>query len=182
MTSITPLPGDYGLVHSAGKGWLDTAAERLIEFGTNSEYCHAFVYVGNGRIVEAIRHVTVSPVTDYPDAVWSTGRLAPGFTPTPLERQLIVKAAMSYVGQAYNILDIAAIALAQARAGHVVDGDEWWVKRLSDDHMSICSQLVVNAYRASGIDLFPGRLSGLISPGDLSKLFRVSRDDVLMVG
>ena len=171
--TLSPLPGDYGLVHSVGKGWLDTAAEKLIEFGTDSPYCHAFVYVGNGRIVEAIRHVTVSPATDYQDIQWSTGRLAPRYTPTPLQRKQIAMAAMSYVGEKYNLLDIVAIALAQARMGREVDGDEWWVRRLSDDHMMICSQLVTNAYRAAGIPLFPGRLSGLISPGDLGKLFRV---------
>ena len=171
--TIVPLIGDYGLIKHSPGSWLDHAAEKLIEWGTESPYAHAFVYVGNGRIVEAIRHVAVSPVTDYTDITWSTGRLGPQFTPTPLERQLIVRAAMSYVGEAYNILDIAAIALAQSRTGHMIDGDEWIAKRLSDDHMQICSQLCVNAYRASGIDLFPGRLSGLISPGDLGGLFRV---------
>jgi hypothetical protein len=170
---VTPLLGDFGLVHSAGKGWLGTAAEKLIEFGTDSRYCHAFVYVGDGRIVEAIRHVTISPVTEYSDITWSTGRLGPLQTPTALQRQQIAATAMSYVGEKYNALDIVAIALAQVRTGRTVDGDEWWVKRLSDDHMQICSQLVVNAYRASGLDLFPGRLSGLVSPGDLGKLYRV---------
>lgn len=90
-----------------------------------------------------------------------------------MQRAAIVKAAYSYVGEQYNALDIVAIALAQARLGHVVDGDEWWVKRLSDDHMPICSQLVVNADRMAGIDLAPGKLSGLVSPGDLGKLLRV---------
>ena len=99
------------------------------------------MYVGNGRIVEAIRHVALSPVDDYPGHPWSTGRLAPRYTPTPLQRKQIAMAAMSYVGEKYNILDIVAIALAQARLGHTVDGDEWWVRRLSDDHMQICSQL-----------------------------------------
>ena len=140
--------------------------------GTDSPYVHAFIYVGNGRIVEAIRHVTVSPVSDYTGITWSTGRLGPDVTPTALQRQLIARAAMSYVGQSYNILDIVAIALAQARTGRTVDGDEWWVKRLSDDHMMICSQLATCAYRAAGIPLFPGVPSGLISPGDLGRLLR----------
>ena len=171
--TVFPLAGDYGLIKHSPGNWLDHAAEKLIEWGTSSEYCHAFVYVGNGNIVEAVRHVRVAPASSYTDIAWSTGRLGPQFTPTPLERQLIVRAAMSYVGEAYNILDILAIALAQARAGHMIDGDEWIAKRLSDDHMAICSQLVTNAYRASGIELFPGRLSGLVSPGDLGGLFRV---------
>jgi uncharacterized protein YycO len=172
-TEALPLLGDFGLVHRANGKWLDQIAQHVIEWGTDSPYCHAFVYVGNGQIVEAVRHVQVVPVTNYRDIVWSTGKLAPEHTPTDVQRQAIARAAMSFVGQSYNILDIAAIALAQARLGHVVDGDEWWVKRLSDDHMQICSQLVVNAYRLGGIDLSPGRLSGLVSPGDLGHLLRV---------
>jgi uncharacterized protein YycO len=170
---VQPLLGDFGLIHDAGGTWLDQAAEKLIEFGTDSPFCHAFVYVGNGQIVEAVRHVKVSPVTDYANITWSTGRLGPEHTPDPLQRQQIARAAMSFVGQQYNLLDIVAIAFAQARLGHIVDGDEWWVKRLSDDHMQICSQLVVNAYRLASIDLFPGTLSGLVSPGDLGRLLRV---------
>jgi uncharacterized protein YycO len=169
----TPLLGDIGLVHSCGGGWLSHAAQDLIEFGTDSHYCHAFVYVGSGQIVQAVSHVETAPVTCYTDIAWSTGRLSPDNTPTPLQRQLIAKTAMSYVGEKYNIVDILAIALDQARMGHFVDGDEWWVRRLSDDHMQICSQLVVNAYRAGGIDLFPGVLAGLVSPGDLYTLYRV---------
>ena len=171
--AVQPLVGDFGLIKHSPGNWLDHAAEKLIEFGTDSPYCHAFVYVGNDQIVEAIRHVRVSPVTDYADITWSTGRLGPAHTPTSVQRGAIAQAAMSYVGQSYNILDILAIALAQPRLGKPVDGDEWWVKRLSDDHMSICSQLVVNAYRMAGIAMFPGVLSGLVSPGDLGSLLRV---------
>jgi uncharacterized protein YycO len=170
---VQPLLGDFGLVHRANGGWIDHVAQDLIEWGTGSNYCHAFVYVGNGQIVEAVRHVQVAPVTNYADIQWSTGRLGPDLTPDQDQRRAIARAAMSYVGESYNILDIVAIALAQARLGGTVDGDEWWVKRLSDDHMQICSQLVVNAYRAAGLDLYPGKLSGLVSPGDLGKLYRV---------
>jgi uncharacterized protein YycO len=170
---VTPLVGDFGLVHRANGKWLDRIAQDAIEWGTDSSYCHAFVYVGNGQLVEAVRHVQVAPVTNYQDIVWSTGKLGPDHTPTQVQRQAIARAAMSFVGESYNIVDILAIALAQARLGHVVEGDEWWVKRLSDDHMQICSQLVVNAWRLGGIDLAPGKLSGLVSPGDLGKLLRV---------
>jgi hypothetical protein len=164
---VLPLPGDFGLVHSTPGTWMDHIACDLIEFGTDSPYCHAFVYIGNGKIVEAVRHVQIAEASNYADITWSTGRLGPAITPNPTERAAIVKAAMSYVGESYNTLDIVAIAFAQARMGHLVDGDEWWVKRLSDDHMQICSQLVVNSYRMAGLELAPGKLSGLVSPGDL---------------
>lgn len=171
--TVSPLPGDFGLVRSTPGTWIDHVACDLIEFGTDSPYCHAFVYIGGGKIVEAVRHVQIAEASNYSDIAWSTGRLGPAITPNPAERAAIVKAAMSYVGESYNALDIVAIALAQARMGHEVDGGEWWVKRLSDDHMQICSQLVVNAYRMAGLDLAPGKLSGLVSPGDLGLLYRV---------
>lgn len=171
--AVMPLTGDFGLVKHTPGNWLDHAACDLIKWGTDSEYCHAVVSVGNGRIVEAVRHVQVALASNYTEITWSTGRLSPALTPSAAQRQQIARAAMSYVGQEYNSLDIVAIALAQARLGHLVDGDEWWVKRLSDDHMSICSQLVVNAYRMAVIDLAPGMLSGLVSPGNLGSLFRV---------
>lgn len=171
--SVTPLIADFGLVRHTPGNWLDHVACDLIKWGTDSPYCHAVLYVGNGRIVEAVRHVQVADASNYADIEWSTGRLAPELTPSPAQRQQIVLAAMSYVGESYNALDIVAIALAQARLGHLVDGDEWWVKRLSDDHMQMCSQLVVNGYRMGQIDLAPGKLSGLVSPGDLGSLYRV---------
>jgi hypothetical protein len=170
--AITPNLGDFGLVHRANGGWRDRVAQDLIEFGTDSPYCHAFVYVGNGQIVEAVRHVQLAPVTNYQDIVWSTGRLGPDLTPTEGQRMAIATAAMSYVGESYNIVDILAIALAQPRLGKLVHGSEWWVKRLSDDHMKICSQLVACAWRAASLDLAPGKLSGLVSPGDLGRLLR----------
>ena len=170
---VSPLVGDFGLVSHTPGNWLDHVAGDLIRFGTNSPYMHAFVYVGNGQIVEAVRHVQVAPVSNYTDITWSTGRLGPDDTPSALQRQAIAKAAMSFVGESYNALDIIAIALAQVRMGKLVNGDEWWVRRLSDDHMQICSQLVVNAYRMAGLDILPGMLSGLVSPGDLGKLLRV---------
>ena len=170
--AVTPLVGDFGLVKHTPGNWLDHVACDLIRFGTDSEYCHAFVSLGNGQIVEAVRHVQVVPASNYSEIFWSTGRLSPALTPSPLQRKQIALAAMSYVGESYNSLDILAIALAQTRMGHEVDGDEWWVKRLSDDHMQICSQLVVNAYRMAALDLAPGKLSGLVSPGDLGRLYR----------
>lgn len=172
-TEVQPLLGDFGLVGKHPGNWLDHAAQDLISWGTDSPFVHAFVYVGNGQIVEAMSHVRVSPVSSRHNITWSTGRLAPEHTPSPSQRQAIAKAAMSYVGQSYNALDIVAVALDQARLGHLVDGDEWWVRRLSDDHMQICSQLVVNSYRLASIDLAPGKLSGLVSPGYLGKLLRV---------
>lgn len=159
-----PLPGDFGVVKTHGGKLLDRLAAEAICWGTNSPVDHAFVYVGGGRIVEAVRHVRYNTVDAYPGAIWSTGSVAL----TDAQRDTIFTAAETFVGLPYNILDIAAIALAQNRLGHLVDGDEWWVKRLSDPTHLICSQLVDQAYLQAGIHLFSdGRLPGLVSPGDL---------------
>lgn len=46
------------------------------------------------------------------------------------------------------------------------------IRGRSDDHADdrvICSELVVWAYRAAGLDLFPGVAPGDVSPGDLAE-------------
>lgn len=171
IPTVTPRPGDIGLVATHNGDLLDKLAGWAIRFGTDSPVNHCFLYVGNGQIVEAVARVKISPVTNYSDIIWSTGRLGDR-NPTDAQRELIVKYALASVGERYNVLDIVAIALAQRRLGATVDGREWWVKRLSDDHMEMCSQLCVNGYRAAGDDLCPGKLSGLESPGDVLNLLQ----------
>jgi uncharacterized protein YycO len=166
VSPASPRPGDFGVTGMPGRSWPDRIAEAAIRWGTDSSASHAFIYAGGGQIVEAVRHVRVSPAASYTGITWSAGRLG-GCDPTDAQRERIVSAALSHVGESYNVLDIIAIALAQRRLGHVVDGDEWWARRLSDDGHLICSQLVDAAYLAAGISLFPGRLPGLVSPGDL---------------
>lgn len=169
-----PLPGDFGVVRTAGP-LLDRLASWAIRFGTDSPVNHAFVYIGEGRIVEAVRRVKVDFADQYDDIIWSTGRLPTPLTPTPDQRNAIVQAALAMVDDRYNVLDLLAIALAQKRLGRRVDGDEWWVKRLSANGREICSQVVDKAYDQAGIHLFSGRLEGLVSPGDLYNLLLPAR-------
>lgn len=167
-----PLPGDYGVVATHGGPWWQRITDAAIRYGTSSPVNHAVLYIGDGQLVEARGNVHLSPASEYAGIIWSTGRLG-DLTPTSAQRQQITSAALSYVGESYNALDIVAIGLAQRRLGRLVDGDEWWVKRLSDNHRLICSQLVDAAYQAAGIHLFAdGRLPGLVSPGDLLGLLQ----------
>ena len=167
MTAASgPLPGDFGVVGCHGGPWIDRVAEAAIRFGTDSPVNHAFLYAGNGQIIEARRHVMLSPVTEYDGITWSTGKLGKA-DPTDHDRSLIVAYARSCLGESYTLLDIAVIALAQRRLGRVVDSDDWIARRLSNDGRMICSQLVARAYLAAGIVLCPGQLPGLTSPGDL---------------
>lgn len=163
-----PLPGEIGVVATKHGGLMDKFASWAIRWGTHSPVNHAFLYVGGGQIIEAVRHVQLSPWDSYPGTIWSGSM---GLDPVLLSS--IAADARGYLGESYNVLDILAIALAQSRLGHLVDGDEWWVKRLSDDHHLICSQLVDQAYLDRGVHLFnDGRLPGLVSPGDLLDYIR----------
>lgn len=183
-----PDPGDFFVVKTRGP-LRDRLSTSVIDWFTarhnghggwiDAPVNHAGLYVGptrlhpEGAIVEAVGQVRYGSVLDYPDAIWSTGRLPDHLTPTALQRRTIVQSATSRVGDPYNFLDLLAIALAQDRVGHAVTGREWWVKRLSNDHREICSQLVDAAYHDAGIQLFPdGRLPGLVSPNDLNDLLR----------
>jgi hypothetical protein len=172
-----PQLGDFGLVRSFEGPWYDRFFGHVIDWDTDSPYHHAVTYIGDtpdGDIIEAVKRVSYGHADQYDDIVWSTGRLPAALTPTDEQRQLIVQAAIGMLDLHYNVLDILAIGLAQRRFGHAVDGDEWWVKRLSNDNRVICSQAVDLAYLKAGIHLFTdgerGRLPGLVSPADLGSL------------
>lgn len=170
MTALQPLPGDFGLVGGRYGSPIDRLAHWAIRLGTDSTVNHAFLYIGDGLIVEAESRVRVAPVTEYRGITWSAGRLG-RLTPDHAQRRAIAAAARSYAGQPYNWADIVAIALAQRRLGRLVDGDERWVRRISADPRPICSELVDRAYLKAGIHLFSdGRLPGLVSPADLLAL------------
>lgn len=180
-----PAIGDFFVTATRGP-LLDRIDAKVIDWVTarrdgtgrwqDAKVNHAGVYVGptrqypEGAIVEAVRRVRYSSVLTYPDATWSTGRLPIYLTPNTTQRAKIVEYACSHIGDKYNFFDLLAVGLAQERLGHHVNGDEWWVKRLSDDHRLICSQLVDAAWHFAGIELFHGRLPGLVTPNDLDGL------------
>lgn len=166
-------PGDIGLVgKQPGGNFLDRFFEENIDFWTDSVIDHTFIYVGHGRIVEAIRRISNSPVTDYDDIIWSTGRLPAIDTATDAQRGQAVAYAFSRVGEHYNIAGLLAVGLYQRRAGHLVNGDEWWVRLLNADHMDFCSELVAKCWLAAGIELCKTQLPVTVSPGELYSLYQ----------
>jgi cell wall-associated NlpC family hydrolase len=157
-----PLPGDFGLTRIAGvTGKLVSVGQRAV--GSGSYFTHAFVYVGNGHIIEAepggARLSTLAHALEGgKHAVYSDLEL------TGAQRRDIVSAALSLKGTPYSFLDYLAIGEARIlRTKHL----EHFV---ADSGHMICSQLVDESYRRAGIDLFPGRLTGDVAPGDLARL------------
>lgn len=162
MREHTPLPGDFGLCRISGlTGAAVSAGQRLI--GSGSYFTHAFIYVGNGEVIQAqpggAKRVLLAEALN--------GRKRVAYSAFPLsddERKIIVSAAQWYTGTPYSFLDYLAIADAR------ILGSKRLERYVSTTHHMICSQLVDECYRRAGIELFPGRIPGDVAPGDLARL------------
>jgi cell wall-associated NlpC family hydrolase len=167
--TTTPQVGDFFVVATHHRGLKNKIAENLIRWGTESPVNHAGVYIGGNTIVEAANKVQVSPIDAYPTAIWSTGHILL----SDQRRAGIKAAAISYIGEGYNWLDIAAIAMCQKRLPLYSPHEHGWaLRRLSNDGHLICSQLVSAAYTQAGVILCPDQLAGLVSPGDLYSVIK----------
>ncbi|MEU0860639.1 hypothetical protein ABZ352_35530 [Streptomyces griseofuscus] len=164
----TPQPGDFALTKITGfTGALINAGQYLV--GDGSPVQHAYVYVGDGQIVQAMPGgAECIPLEEASEPViWSTGRIPL----TDWDRQGIVFAARCLVGTPYGFLDYASIALA-----HYHVRPRWVRDFVADSGHLICSQLVDEAYRRAEVQLFPDhRLPGDVTPGDLWKLLQHQR-------
>jgi len=157
---VEPLPGDFALVRVSGPtGLLIRLGQGLVSH-TLADYEHAFVYLGDGQLVEAEPGgVRVKPLSEYHgrNLMWSTGsvRLSRG------QRVTIVAAAWAMKGRPYDYWDYPDIA-----AYHIP-----FLRRLlglENRHRQavICSQLVAETYNAAGVSLSsePDRY---VTPADL---------------
>lgn len=164
----TPLPGDFALTRISGiTGRLVAAGQALV--GDAAPVQHAFVYVGNGMVVQAMPSgAELIPIEEASPVVqWSAGH----FDLTEDQRDAMVVEAVVLVGTPYSFLDYASIALAHYRIRPA------WVRDFVADtgHM-ICSQLVDEVYLRAGVHLFDdGRLPGDVTPGDLWELLNPKR-------
>lgn len=159
-----PLPGDFGLTKIRG------LAGAFVNFGQwfvgdFAPVQHALVYVGNGMVVQAmpsgaemIRLEDASPVVK-----WSTGLIEL----TRHERANVSSAARYLVGTPYSFLDYVSIALERLGIR-----PRWVLERVASSGRLICSQLVCEAYRRAGVELFPGKFPGDQTPGDLFRLLK----------
>lgn len=163
-----PLPGDFFVTATYGSK-LDRFLAFLIRWGTNSPVNHAGIFLGDNSIIEAEPGGARISQGFYDNCVWSTGHIYLDDD----ERTRIVYQAKLMRGVPYSWLDIIAITLAQKRLGGRINSNSWIAKRISSDKTLTCAELCDRVYQLAGIHLFAdGRLSGLVSPGDLYGLIR----------
>lgn len=106
----------------------------LIRLFTWSRYDHAFIYIGNGKIIEAQpRGAVISDLTKYKyDKLQvSTTVLNSG------ERKIITTQAQKYIGTPYGFLDIFYLWLSILGFKW-----EWLLDKVESENRLICSQLV----------------------------------------
>jgi uncharacterized protein YycO len=152
-----PAPGSYGCVRTGGfYAW-------LIRIGTRSEFNHAFVVMGNDRIIEADPGgARWARLSDYgtDSKVFDTGDSL-----TDEQRRRVMYKAEVLLGTPYGWTDIARLSLRCM-------GLQWsWLTRRADDEKAmICSQLVAACGAAAGVDWLCGReTSAAVTPGDLAQ-------------
>jgi hypothetical protein len=141
VIKTTPIAGDYGCVAIywitrtifGRKVKLPNFLGYAIMLQTWSKYCHAFIFIGDGKIVEAQPSgATVSPLSKYANKniVWSTDDLDTS------QRQIIIAKARALVGKGYGFLDIFAQALVRFGLKNA-----WLWRIVESQDRYICSQL-----------------------------------------
>jgi hypothetical protein len=157
LGEAVPALGAYMVVATQGR------IAAAIRWFTHSKVNHAAVYVDAGMIVEAQPGgACLTPALHYGTAIWSVPKF------TPQVGYAIANCARDLVGTPYNFLDIAAQAVVRLFHWHAPD---WALRRLSTSKRLQCAQLVDEAYRRAGVQLFKdARPEGLVAPSDLYDL------------
>jgi hypothetical protein len=160
-------PGMYGVSHGSGM------AGELIRHATASWAGHAFLYIGNGQIIEAESPVTkVSSMAAHPDAIWNLDE--PDFTDEFGAKA--VARAHALIGTPYDWPAYVGFTLEVLK---IRDGQQ-----LADvfrrDHYRVCSADVADEYGFAGRDITAGMMyPNLVSPADL--LLRIVKQSQIPV-
>jgi hypothetical protein len=137
----------------------DVLVSNVIKFFSNSNYNHAALYVGDGKVVEAVdkgvQHIAMTDFLAHEDNIVRVMVLRNGNLSNE-QRDNIAAFAISKVGKLYNLEGVLAAGTGyrgtQAGAFH---RDNYY-----------CSQLVTAAYSYAGARLDPDTLD--LSPGHLA--------------
>jgi cell wall-associated NlpC family hydrolase len=159
--TTTPRIGQFGLTRISGlTGKFVEAGQALV--GSRSMWTHAFVVVSDDEIVQAQPGGAVR--VPLRDALNGRGVVFSDFGLDIFTRGRIAREAEKLVGTPYSFADYAAIGAA--RLLHTTRIEAY----VEDSGHMICSQLVDEAFARAGIELFPNRLAGDVTPGDLARL------------
>jgi hypothetical protein len=172
MTEL--LLGDFGLVAMGGNvGKGVRAGERLLRLLEDrkvpegaTRYGHAFIYVGDGMIVEARpggARKTPNPYLHRPELLWSSGWF-PDLTDTMRSKIVLHANMLAELRTPYSDLDYLAIT---AHALHIpAPGLRSYIE--TSKHM-ICSQAVDWCYEPYRL-FKDDRWDGFVTPMDLAGL------------
>jgi cell wall-associated NlpC family hydrolase len=163
MAAVTPEPGDFAVVSAGGLAGRAVAFGEWLNGDAFTQYEHAFVYVGGGRIIQAEPGgANEAPLTGHASILWSSGVIPL----TDPQRKAVCDAARGYVGVPYSFLDYAALVAHRLRLP--VPGLRGFI---ATTRHQICSQLVDQCYADAGVHLFKdGRWPGYVTPAALAHL------------
>jgi len=151
-----PKPGDYGCVKTNG------LMGKLIRLGTLSRWNHAFIYIGQGKIIEANpRGVEISLISKYPHIAWNRHEKI-----NDIQREGIIWKAHQIIGKPYGFFLI--IDLTLRILGLKILANTKLMKYLSTKNGYICSELVAECYSHVQHPLFE-KPDYLVTPGDLAE-------------
>jgi uncharacterized protein YycO len=158
-----PGVGDFAVCSSGGNAGKTIAFGEWLCGDQFTQYQHAFIYVGDGRIIEAAPDGCAERFrADHAVELWSTGIIEL----TDAQRRTIVAYARQYIGVGYSWADYVAIAAHRLQ----IPFPHLKAYIASTGHQ-ICSQLVDQCYLDAGVHLFcDGRWPGMVTPADLAGL------------
>jgi hypothetical protein len=147
------VPGVFGVSHGSGVG------ADIIRTATGSWAGHAFLYLGDGKIVEGTSpKARVADWDEHLDAIWAwrmwdqlAAEYGPGWTPTRirLAQQKVAARGQLLVGDDYDWPAYLAFAAMVLKLRTVQD----MAADYEHDTMRVCSGLVADALMTGGVPL-----------------------------
>ena len=154
-------PGDVFLVHG------NHLASRIIRIVTDSHWNHATLYIGDGKFIEANTHgVEIRPISAYHGKQIEIYR---HHKITEKHRKKIIDHVLQKKGEAYDFFQIAQLFF------YYLFGIRGNAREIGTTNRYICSELVAEAYKVSGLEVYKHYNPTQISPADFcnSPLFRL---------
>lgn len=144
-------PGVFGVSHGSGK------AGEIIRTATGSWAGHAFLYLGDGWLVEGQSPVARAvPADSYSDAIWAWQMWAQlmvvnGWSPAQCQeaQKKVVARGRALIGVNYDWTGIAAFALEVLNIRGAIE----LAPDFKNDRNRVCSALVADAESVGGVPL-----------------------------